>query len=96
MSEHSKHEKARALAVEFLNDWETIFMVLRHPHLPLTNPSTSSGHRNEAERALRHWVIMRKTCAESCAELVEVLSKYLSRYPFGRRYPRVCAIGIGD
>ena len=52
MSKHSKHEKARALAVEFLNDWEAIFMVLQHPHLPLTN--------NEAERALRHWVIMRK------------------------------------
>lgn len=50
--EHSKHKKARALAVEFLNDWEAIFMVLRYPHLPLTN--------NEAERALRHWVIMRK------------------------------------
>ena len=48
----SKHDKARKLAVEFLNDWEAIFMVLRHPHLPLTN--------NEAERALRHWVIMRK------------------------------------
>ena len=48
----SKHEKARALAVEFLNDWEAIFMVLRYPHLPLTN--------NEAERALRHWVIIRK------------------------------------
>ena len=48
----SQHEKARALAVEFLNDWEAIFMVLRHPHLPLTN--------NEAERALRHWVILRK------------------------------------
>jgi hypothetical protein len=48
----SKHKKARALAVEFLNDWEAIFMVLRYPHLPLTN--------NEAERMLRHWVIMRK------------------------------------
>lgn len=48
----SSHKKARALAVEFLNDWETIFVVLRHPHLPLTN--------NEAERALRHWVILRK------------------------------------
>ncbi|SEH06645.1 Transposase IS66 family protein [Candidatus Venteria ishoeyi] len=48
----SKHKKARALAVEFLNDWEAIFMVLRHPHMPLTN--------NEAEHALRHWVIMRK------------------------------------
>ena len=52
--EHSKHKKARALAVEFLNDWEAIFMVLCHPHLPLTN--------NEAERALRHWVILRKIC----------------------------------
>ncbi|MDQ6978841.1 MAG: transposase, partial [Mariprofundaceae bacterium] len=29
-----------------------IFIVLDHPHLPLTN--------NEAERALRHWVIMRR------------------------------------
>ncbi len=46
------HEKARALAVEFLNDWEAIFAVLEHPHLPLTN--------NEAERALRHWVIWRR------------------------------------
>jgi len=35
-----------------LNDWDTIFTVLDHPHLPLTN--------NEAERALRHWVILRK------------------------------------
>jgi hypothetical protein len=48
----SRHEKTRALAVEFLNDWETIFRVLAHPHLPLTN--------NEAERALRHWVILRR------------------------------------
>jgi transposase len=46
----STHEKARALAVEILNDWEVIFNVLDHPHLPLTN--------NKAERALRHWVIL--------------------------------------
>jgi hypothetical protein len=46
------HEKARALAVEFLNDWEAIFRVLENPHWPLTN--------NEAERALRHWVILRR------------------------------------
>ena len=46
------HEKTHALAVEFLNDWEAIFRVLTHPHLPLTN--------NEAERALRHWVILRR------------------------------------
>jgi hypothetical protein len=38
--------------VEFLNDWEAIFRVLEYPAWPLTN--------NEAERALRHWVIMRK------------------------------------
>lgn len=46
------HEKTRALAREFLNDWEAIWRVLAHPHLPLTN--------NEAEQALRHWVINRR------------------------------------
>ena len=48
----SEHEKTHALAVEMLNDWDAIFIVLAHPQLPLTN--------NEAERALRHWVILRK------------------------------------
>ncbi len=48
----SEHEKTHALAVEMLNDWDAIFAVLKHPQLPLTN--------NEAERALRHWVILRK------------------------------------
>jgi hypothetical protein len=48
----STHQKTRALAVELLNDWEAIFQVLSHPELPLTN--------NAAERALRHWVILRK------------------------------------
>ncbi len=48
----SAHQKTHALAVELLNDWEAIFQVLSHPELPLTN--------NEAERALRHWVILRK------------------------------------
>lgn len=46
------HEKTRALAREFLNDWDAIFRILAYPMLPLTN--------NEAERALRHWVIARK------------------------------------
>lgn len=46
------HEKTRKLAREFLNDWEAIWKVLAHPHLPLTN--------NEAERLLRHWVILRR------------------------------------
>jgi len=50
----SSHEKARAFATEMLNDWEAIFTILHHPHLPLTN--------NEAERALRHWVILRRIC----------------------------------
>lgn len=48
----SRHEKTRALACEFLNDWEAVWVVLAHPYLPLTN--------NEAERALRHWVILRR------------------------------------
>ena len=46
------HAKAKALAAEFLNDWEAIFAVLENPFWPLTN--------NEAERALRHWVILRQ------------------------------------
>lgn len=45
------HKKARQLAGEFLNDWDAIFAVLDNPGWPLTN--------NEAERALRHWVILR-------------------------------------
>lgn len=48
----SSHEKTRELAVEFLNDWDAIFAVLDDPRWPLTN--------NEAERALRHWVILRR------------------------------------
>ena len=50
--QHSDHTKTHALAVELLNDWEAIFQVLSHPELPLTN--------NATERALRHWVILRK------------------------------------
>jgi hypothetical protein len=48
----AKHEKTRALARELLNDWDTFWVVLEHPELPLTN--------NIAERALRHWVIARR------------------------------------
>lgn len=48
----SSHIKTGELGREFLNDWEAIFRVLECPALPLTN--------NEAERALRHWVILRK------------------------------------
>lgn len=46
------HEDTEKLAKEFINDWEAIFRVLDYPFYPLTN--------NEAERALRHWVIVRK------------------------------------
>jgi transposase len=49
----SSHTKTRELGGEFLNDWVAIFRVLDYPAWPLTN--------NEAERALRHWVILRKT-----------------------------------
>ncbi len=42
----------RALTRELLNDWDTVWVVLDHPELPLTN--------NEVERALRHWVIARR------------------------------------
>jgi transposase len=48
----ASHAKARDLAGEFLNDWDAIFAVLGDPRQPLTN--------NAAERALRHWVILRK------------------------------------
>jgi hypothetical protein len=48
----ARHEKTRALARELLNDWDTFWVVLDHPELPLSN--------NEAERALRHWVIARR------------------------------------
>jgi hypothetical protein len=49
---NAPHDKTRALARELLNDWNTFWVVLDHPDLPLTN--------NEAERALRHWVIARR------------------------------------
>lgn len=47
-----RHAKTRALAVELWNDWDAIFRVLENPQWPLTN--------NDAERALRHWVIARR------------------------------------
>lgn len=50
--EDSLHDKTSALACEFLNDWKAIWTILDHPEMPLTN--------NDAERALRHWVIARR------------------------------------
>lgn len=49
---NAKHKQTRELARELLNDWNTFWVVLDYPWLPLTN--------NEAERALRHWVIARR------------------------------------
>jgi len=49
---YSEHEKTKGLAREFIYDWNAIWAVLDYPWLPLTN--------NEAERALRHWVIARR------------------------------------
>ena len=46
------HTKLQQFARELLNDWDAIWKVLEHPYFPLTN--------NDAERALRHWVISRK------------------------------------
>lgn len=48
----AEYKKTRELAREFLYDWDAIWAVLDDPWLPLTN--------NEAERALRHWVISRR------------------------------------
>jgi len=47
-----EHKKTRELAREFIHDWGAIWRILEYPSLPLTN--------NEAERALRHWVISRR------------------------------------
>lgn len=49
----ARHEALRAIAREFLYDWEAIMRVLADPQLPLTNDA--------AERQLRHWVIARRT-----------------------------------
>jgi len=46
------HDKLRAVAREFLFDWDVILRQVAEPHLPLTN--------NLAEQALRHWVIARR------------------------------------
>jgi transposase len=48
----ASHPKTRALARELLLDWNTFWGVLDDPTRPLTN--------NEAERALRHWVIAQR------------------------------------
>lgn len=47
----ASHKKLGEFARELLNDWAVIMRPLHDPTWPLTN--------NEAERALRHWVIAR-------------------------------------
>ena len=47
-----RHTALREVAREFALDWAVILRPLAEPHLPLTN--------NEAERALRHYVIARR------------------------------------
>lgn len=51
---NSSHEHAKlgAFARELLSDWDVIILPIQDPSLPLTN--------NEAEQALRHWVIDRR------------------------------------
>ena len=64
LANDARHEKARALARELLNDWDTFWDVLDHPELPLTN--------NEAYAARGISKIMprpglcRMTCGKRC------------------------------
>jgi transposase len=44
-------DKLKALAKEIINDWDAVIAFVNNPDLPPTN--------NEAERALRHAVIVR-------------------------------------
>jgi hypothetical protein len=55
------HEKLRAVVREFLLDWDVILRPRADPSLPLTN--------NEAERALRHYVIARRISHGTRSEL---------------------------
>jgi hypothetical protein len=48
----SDHAKLKALAKEILNDWDAVVAFVKNPGLPATN--------NEAERALRWVVLLRK------------------------------------
>ena len=104
----SKHEKTRALAREFLYDWEAIWTVLSNPYLPMTN--------NEAEQLLRHWVICRRisygtrtaqgsrvvallasvieTCRKRKASPWSFLAEVLSRRRKGETVPSLPAMAV--
>jgi len=73
------HEKTHALAVEMLSDWDVIFTVLNHSYFPLTN--------NEAERALRHWVILRRI---SYGTQTEQVSRIFAILPSVIETCRIC------
>lgn len=55
------HERLRAVVREFLLEWDVILRPLSDPSLRLTN--------NEAERALRHYVIARRISHGTRSEL---------------------------
>lgn len=59
--EHDPHHILRAVVREFLSDWDVILRPVSDPSLPLTN--------NEAERALRHYVIARRISHGTRSEL---------------------------
>lgn len=59
--QNDPHDTLRAVVREFLSDWEVILRPLSDPSLPLTN--------NEAERALRHYVIARRISHGTRSEL---------------------------
>lgn len=84
--QNDTHDKLRAVAREFLNDWDIIFRQVHDPHLPLTN--------NTAEQALRHWVIFRRTSqgtrseggSRAIAMLASVMDTCRRRGSSGWRY----------
>ncbi len=73
----SSHQKTRGLGREFLNDWAVIFCVLDYPVWPLTN--------NEAERALRHWVIHGQSVHTNKPRQINVMQSILDK-PFNSMY----------
>jgi catechol 2,3-dioxygenase-like lactoylglutathione lyase family enzyme len=46
----ARHEKTRALARELLSDSDTVWVVLDHPELPLTNNEADNAKRNLGRR----------------------------------------------
>jgi hypothetical protein len=100
----------RALAREFLLDWDTIFRQVNEPNFPLTN--------NVAERALRHWVIARRisqgtrsdagtrayalaasvieTCRSRSAVAWRYIGEVIAAARLGAELPPLPAIPVGE